>query len=296
MKLPDLIQQFKRYSLHERAMTAYNYRAIVRNVCSLMDYAKTENVKKIDEGIIRTFLSDMSEQRAWAPKTYRTFLQNLTTFFKWCQLTGVIKKNPTENIQKPKLPRRLPRTLTKDKALLILVHTSTYPWRYHLEQVRNETIIATFLLTGLRLKELINLKVYDVNLSNNELLVSEGKGGKDRIIPIHPRLVIILRNYFQELKKHRKKQSTYLFTGVHSDKPLASKNIQEICRKVSNASGIKFTPHMLRHTFARLSIDADLNLYKLKEIMGHNHVSTTQVYLSVSTESIKKSFNSLSLL
>ncbi len=261
----------------------------------LSNYSKTENVKKLNEGVIREFLSDMSQQRAWAPKTYRLYLQNFSSFFKWCLKIRAVEKNPCEKIEKPKLPKRLPRCLSKEQSLNILSAVCWHPWRYSFEKARNEAMITMFLFTGLRLQELLNLKISDVNLETCEMFVKEGKGRKDRIVPIHPRLAIVLRGYEQECKK-RNKFSMWYFTGIHSDKPLNAKATREICRKVSVTSGVKFTPHMLRHTFARLSIDADLNLFKLKEIMGHSDVSTTQIYLSVSTEGIKRSFNNLSLI
>jgi site-specific recombinase XerD len=261
----------------------------------LSSYAKTENVKKLNESVIREFLADMSQQRAWAPKTYRLYLQNFSSFFKWCLKIRAVEKNPCEKIEKPKLPKRLPRCLSKEQSLNILSAVCWHPWRYSFEKARNEAIITMFLFTGLRLQELLNLKTADVNLEISEIFVKEGKGRKDRIVPIHSRLAIVLRGFEQESKK-RNKFSMWYFTGIHSDKPLNAKTTREICRKVSITSGVKFTPHMLRHTFARLSIDADLNLFKLKEIMGHSDVSTTQIYLSVSTEGIKRSFNNLNLV
>jgi site-specific recombinase XerD len=147
----------------------------------------------------------------------------------------------------------------------------------------------------LRLNELLKLRITDINLEAQEIYVNHGKGGKDRTVPIHLKLLGILRVYIEH-RNARKKNSQWFFTGIHSDKRLYEKNVQEFCKKISISSGIKFTPHMLRHTFARLSCDADMNIFKLKEIMGHSHVSTTQIYLSVSKEGIKKSFGSISLL
>ena len=261
----------------------------------LSEYAKTENVKKLNEGIIREFLVDMSKQRAWAPKTYRLYLQNFSSFFKWCQKIRAVEKNPCEKIEKPRLPKRLPRCLTKDQANSVLSAASWHPWRYNYEKARNEALITMFIFSGLRLQELLNLRTEDINLETSEIFVKEGKGRKDRIVPIHPRLAIVLRAY-ERVRKNRNKFSIWYFTGIHSDKPLNAKNTREICRKISVTAGVKFTPHMLRHTFARLSIDADLNLFKLKEIMGHSNVSTTQIYLSVSREGIKRSFNNLTLV
>ncbi|MEZ5196417.1 MAG: tyrosine-type recombinase/integrase [Bacteroidales bacterium] len=295
MNLPGLLRQFKQYCLIERGMTAKNHQSIIRNMKSLAEFAQTENVKKLDEGMIREFLMENSRKRGWSPKTFRTYLQNLSCFFGWCEKKGYITKNPTLRIEKPKLPKRLPRCLTKYQASTILNNASFYHWRYDIEKYRNEAIIYTFLFTGIRLQELLLLQMSDVNLEYGEITIIQGKGRKDRIVPIHPRLTIVFRRYLKE-RKRVGKCSKWFFTGIHSNKRLYEKNVREICSKISKQSGIKFSPHVLRHTFARLSIDANLNLFKLKEILGHSEVSTTQIYLSVSTESMKKSFNNLQLI
>ena len=294
MKLPDLLRQFKQYCLIERGMTPRNYISIIRSLEMLSDYAGTENIKEFNENTIRGFLVDLSQQRVWSPKTFRNYLQGFSTFFQWCEKKGFVENNPTRKIEKPKIPKRLPRCITKEDSIKILYHTSWYPWYYKIEKVRNEAIITMFLYTGLRLRELLNLKFTDVCMESEEILVRQGKGGKDRFVPLHPRLAIVLRGYIQEQKKTGK-IGQWFFTSVRSEKQLNEKNIYRIFRTVSRASGIKFTPHMLRHTFARLSIDADFNLFKLKEIMGHSCISTTQIYLSVSRKGIKRSFNELQL-
>jgi len=99
----------------------------------------------------------------------------------------------------------------------------------------------------------------------------------------------ILENYISE-KKERLQPSQWFFTSIRSTAQLTAKNVQQMCLQVSTEAKIKFTPHMLRHTFGRLCIDQDFNIYKLKEIMGHSSVSTTQIYLSLSKEGIKRSF------
>ena len=295
MKISHLKNDFKRFCLVERGMTIRNYKGIVRYLDLIVVFANTENIKKIDEDTIREFLISRSEEKGWSSKTFRNYLQYYATFFSWCVKRRYLNKSPTENIEKPKLPKRLPRCLTQDHAIKILSHASWYNWFYEFERVRNVAMIAIFLLTGMRLNELLNLKVNDVSLDASEIFIEQGKGSKDRIVPIHPKLKLILRGYLKALRK-KSISSIWLFTGVNSNKQLSPKDIHTICRKISISSEIKFTPHMLRHTFARLSINADLNIYKLKEIMGHSNVSTTQIYMSVSQESIKRSFNKLHLI
>lgn len=296
MHVSNLLPQFKRYALYERGMTPSSYKAICSAVEMLCDFAKTDSVRDLDTGIIREFLLQSREKRLWSAKTFRNYWQNFKCFFNWCIASGLLKKNPMSTIEKPRIPKRLPRCLSKEQALKILTHASWHRWQYQIERSRNTAILATFLFSGLRLKELINLQVIDVNFGSGEIFVLQGKGKKDRIVPIHPRLIPFLREYFQERQKSSLHPSGWFFTSVRSDKRLTEKNIYRIIKTVSCNSGVKFTPHMLRHTFAMLAIDADLNIYKLKEILGHTEISTTQIYLSVSRESVKRSFNHIQLI
>ncbi len=295
MKVSQLSRQFKQYCLLERGMTPKSHTAIISTLEKLVEFAETERIKQLSNGIIREFLFENTKSKGWSPKTFRNYLQNLSSFFSWCEKQGFISKNPTKNIEKPKIPKRLPRCITKEETMKILYHTAWYPWHYKIEKIRNEAILTMFIFSGLRLRELLNLKTNDVNLESEQIIIRQGKGKKDRLVPIHPRLSVVLRGYMKEKQKNGN-IGQWFFTSVRSEKRLTEKNLYNIFKKISLASGIKITPHMLRHTFARLSVNADLNLYKLKEIMGHSCISTTQIYLSVSNESIKKSFNELQLI
>jgi len=93
-----------------------------------------------------------------------------------------------------------------------------------------------------------------------------------------------------------KNYSRYFFTGAQSEKPMSGKNVRTICQKLSRSTRCYFTPHMLRHTFGRLAVEAGMDIFKIKEIMGHSEITTTQGYLSVSSENLKRSMSELDLL
>lgn len=285
---------YKRFALLERGMRPLSYKSIWASVQMLCAWGKTSNLKQYDEAAIRAFLYWGRSERLWSARTFRNHRQYLKTFFDWLLKQQLIKSNPVLNIEKPKLPRRIPRCLTKEQALQVIQSIRWYPWRYSFEAIRNEAILTTFILTGIRCQELLNLKLEDINLASTELIVRQGKGMKDRIVPLHPRLVPLLREYMCQRKKQV--ASPHFFTGIASCKPLTGKDIRRICKKLSQSTSIHFTPHMLRHTFGRLAVEADLELFKIKEIMGHSVISTTQNYLSVSTRSIKRSFSEAKLI
>ena len=184
----------------------------------------------------------------------------------------------SDSIDKPKLPKQLPRSLTQEQAKTILAYTLDHNWYYEIERTRNYAIIMTFLHTGLRLSELCNLQRADVDLHQSLITVRAGKGQKDRLVPISTNLKRTLIQY-QDERRTKLPPSRWMFTSVRSPAPLTSKNVQSICQRVSLAAQIKFTPHMLRHTFARTAVENDMNLFKLMQIMGHTDLSTTQRYL-----------------
>ncbi len=295
MKLQDLQSRFKFYCLNEIGMTAKNHRSIERHVERLLEYLDTKNVLGVSDDYIRDYISDMKERRGWSSGTIRSHLQSFRSFYNWCEKRGFVKKNPAASIEKPKLPYRLPRSLSKEEAEKILAYCSRCEWYNPFAELRNSVILKTFLCTGLRLNELLRLKHKDVDLESRVIHVRQGKGLKDRNIPVHPSLDIELRKYYSALRKH-KKYSKWVFPSIHTDKRLYERDILQICHRVGQKAGIYFTPHVLRHTFARLAVDGDLNLFKLKEILGHTNISTTQIYMSVSDKALQKGFVSLEMV
>ncbi len=276
-------------------MRPRSYKHIMATVQMCCTWADTEELGKLDHGTVLAFLHWGREERAWEARTFRNHLQYLRSFFKWCVKQRFLSSNPTNGIEKPKLPKRLPRCLNRKDTQAILNQVRWFPWRYRFEGVRNEMVLYLLIYTGLRLQEMLDLEIPDVNLSSREILIRQGKGQKDRIVPIHPRLVPILRGYLTERKK-RKNYSRFFITGAQSEKPVSGKNIRIMCQKLSRETGVYFTPHMLRHTCARLLIEADIDVFKVKEILGHSSITTTMTYLSVSTENLKRTLSDVSLL
>lgn len=295
MSLYDLIPGFQRFSLYEKNLTPTYLKNIILVVKLLDNHTQFDSFKQYTTESISEFLQTMREQRHWSPKTLRNYRQNLKIFFDYLVYKQYFKVNPVKAIAKPKLPKNLPRCLTKSQTEKLIATLYSFSWTYPLEQWRNTAIILTFLYTGLRMSELLNLKNQDVNFAERSLYVRLGKGRKDRYIPLHPKLIPVLKFYLKSRNK-RLPISTYLFTSVRSTKPLRPKNLYAIFKKIACTCGFHITPHMLRHTMAKLSLEANLNPYTLKEILGHAHIATTQIYMSISTKKVNEQFNRLNLL
>jgi site-specific recombinase XerD len=246
-------------------------------------------MKRIKTKEIRAYLYDQSKKRGWSAKTFRNHLQSIATFYDWAIKKQYLSFNPTQKIEKPKLPKPLPRYLTKTEAQLILNQAEQSNWTSTFIVKRNYAIIATFLQTGVRLNELRHLKMSDIDWSAKSILVQKGKGNKMRLIPIHPSLVLIL-NHYLTLRVKKKVCSPWLFPSIRAQSKISNKYIHQLCKKISIETGVKFTPHMLRHTFGRSCTDQNLPFFKLKQIMGHSSIVTTERYASISMAGLQESF------
>lgn len=292
MRIPEVLPQFKHFALNERGLKSNSIREILSTSKSLSQAFSNPTLKSISTAHIREFLYQRKAERMWTNKTFRNRRQQLKTFFDFCLSREFILSNPVIKIEKPKVPKQLPRCLDKAQLDKLICAVDNYTWYNQLEEYRNKAIIRTFYLTGVRLSELLNLKTNSVNFSESEIKILLGKGGKDRIIPIHPNLMPYLKAYHL-LKK--KKPTEYFFSSLRSDKPLTTKNLYAILKKLRKKIDFHFTPHMLRHTFGKLSIESNLNPFKLQILMGHASISTTQIYVYVSNHNLKESFQKLQL-
>lgn len=289
MKIASLHREFRHYALAERGLRPATLRDILVVIRRLCTFSETDELDLLSTATVRAFLGHGRTELAWSARTYRLYRQYLSTFFSWCVRAGYLEADPARAIERPRLPQNLPRCLSREEARRVLYAATRVPWQSELQRCRSEALVATLLMTGLRRSELLNLRRADVDFEAGVLAVHGGKGGKDRTVPLHPNLVPILRRFLTE-KDRRNGRSEWLFSSLKSPKQLTAKNLYAVLKRIGREAGVKFTPHMLRHTFGRELVEADFNIYKLKEVMGHSSVSTTQIYVALSPQSIKTSF------
>ncbi len=292
MQLVSLLAIFKRYAILEKGITSRTTKEIIATVEKLIKQGNIPSLKSATTNNIRLFLYEQKETRCWSNRTFRNKRQYLKIFFDFCIRYEYLHVNPVEKIDKPKIPKCLPRCLTKRQVDTLLLHVDTFAWFNDLEAKRNRTIIRTFLFTGMRLSELLNLKSNEVNLDEFEITIRKGKGSKDRIVPIHFDLMPYLKSYLAA----KKEGTRFFFSSVRSDSQLTAKNLYAVFNKLKRVCGFQVTPHMLRHTMGKMSIEANLNPFMLQGILGHADISTTQIYVSISKEKLKESYQKLHLL
>ena len=190
------------------------------------------------------------------------------------------------DIEIPKLEKRLPPKLTKQDATKLLEIVYNYPYDYKYLRYRNHAIFATFIFAGIRRKELVKLKVTDVDLENLTIFINQGKGSKDRIIPMCYTLAASLKRYLEE-RKRLKKTCAEFFVSLNRDVGFTESGLKRLTEHMRKASKIDFTIHKLRHTFATLMLEGGCDIYSLSKMMGHDNIKTTTIYLAASAEHLR---------
>ncbi len=287
MDINLVAQRFYDYSKHIRGYSPHTirrYRFVVRYYLSrsgITDFGQ------ITEGSVRDLFFRGRTENGWGTHTYITFLKSLVVFFRWCVQEGYMTTNPAEHIEVPKLEKRIPSKLTKQEAMRLLEVVSNFPYQYKFLRYRNHAIFSTFIYTGIRKQELLGLKFADIDLENLTLFVRQGKGNKDRIIPISYTLAESLTQYLIE-RKRLGKTCPEFFASLNRNIGFSDTGMKRLVETVRKASSIKFSVHKLRHTFATLMLEGGCDIYSLSRMMGHNDIKTTTIYLSATAEHLRE--------
>lgn len=222
--------------------------------------------EELTDDDVKLFLSDMFDTKS--KNTIMLAAASLKFFFK-----EVLKKDITE-IPLPKKEKKLPEVLTKDEVRNLIESTDT---------IKSRLIISLLYSTGLRVSEIVNLKVDDINLTEKSGWVRKGKGSKDRLFMMSQNLAEELSEYLDTKGQDYK----YVFS---KEKPLTTRNIQKIIQGTKTRANItkRVTPHTLRHSFATHLLEQGIDIRVIQAMLGHSSLSTTQVYTHVSNEQLKK--------
>lgn len=206
-----------------------------------------------------------------AASTVARSLSALRAFYAWALLMGKVTESPVKDARGRKIGRRLPRVLSESEASAIIEADLS---------ARDRAVILLMLLAGLRLTEVSRLCRRDVDLSSQSVRV-EGKGDKERVIPLHSDVVDALKTW---LKAHPRLPGDALFPG-YKGSGLQRRAIESLVARAGEKAGLskKVTPHMLRHTFATRLLRSGANLRQVQELMGHASVATTQIYTHITS-------------
>ncbi len=278
-EIETLFSRFCQYSEVFKGNTKASIRWFNNEFKSFLKFSKVHSINEVNRKVIEDWILTGKLECNWSAKTIKTRLQAMSLFLEWCKREKLIEENYTKDIPKPKLPMRIPRNLSKDEAMKLLEWTRNFPYEYKFDKTRAIAIIATFLYTGIRKEELRNLKLEDVDIENKTLFIQNGKGNKDRIVPLHIELIYVLKGYLND-RRRLNKQCPFFFTAMRQDSRMGDCVIKRLILKLRGKSKIDFHPHVLRHTFATLMLEGGCNLYALSKMLGHSDIKTTTIYLT----------------
>ncbi|MBL7738908.1 MAG: tyrosine-type recombinase/integrase [Chitinophagaceae bacterium] len=286
MNIQNAAKQFYDYSIFIKGFakaTIKRYKLVIDFYCKITGVTEVEHATQAS---VRELLYYGRSQRNWSSNTAIVFHKSLMVFFRWCIQQGYLVENPVAGIEKPHLEQKLPQKLTRQNALRMLEIIYNYSWKNRFLRERNHAMFATFIFAGLRKSELLNLRYADVDIENLTIFIRQGKGSKDRIVPMSMTLAEILKRYLEERKKLIITCAEF-FTSSTRNQGLTDDGLKHIVDHIKAVSGIAFSVHKLRHTFATLMLEGGCDIYALSKMMGHSDIKTTTIYLAATTEHLK---------
>lgn len=281
----ELIESFLTYLSDERRYSPNTIIGYRTDLQLLQEYLENNNIKSFNEvtpNHLQGFLSFVRRQLENGPAAQARKLFSIRSFFRYLSKAGIIESNPAADLEPPKLPRRLPVFLSEREARTLLEIPSG-KWA-----ARNRAIFTVFLYCGLRVSELCNLDLVDVDLEDGILRVI-GKGDKERIVPLANEVKQALEQYLAE--RPHDTSSPALFLSYRKTR-ITARGVQKILKNYARAANIKkpVTPHKLRHTCATLLYDEG-SLLELQRLLGHASPATTQIYAHIQDKQIRRLIN-----
>ncbi len=237
MDIDILLQKFCDYSISIRGYSRDTLRRYGFVVRGYTKFAGITEINQVNDDNVRALFYYGRTERKWSVNTFIVYHKTLLVFFRWCIKQGYMEQNPITEIEIPKKEKRLPTKLNKQVTLKLLELAYNYPYDYRFLRYRNHAIFSTFIFAGLRKQELLNLKYTDIDLDNLTLFVRQGKGAKDRIVPISYTLAQSLKQYREERKRLNKTNSEF-FSSLRTNSGFTNNGLKKLVEQVRKSSGV----------------------------------------------------------
>lgn len=274
----QVLSEYLEYLEIEKGLSENTIEAYRRDLSDFLDFCDMD-VTEVQRNNLNSYIRNLSEKEYSATSVMRK-IASLRGFFKWLCASEICKTNPTLTLEQPKVPKRLPKVMTVQEIETILNENLNK---------RERVIVELLYGCGLRVSELVNLKVNDFDIKA-KYLQTTGKGSKDRIVPLGSKAISAIKDYMQErdftLKKFRI-DTKNLLVNEHG-KNLSRQDVYNFIKEQGKKIHKHISPHTLRHSFATHLLENGADLRIVQELLGHSDVATTQLYTHISKKRLKE--------
>ena len=276
------LENYRNYLKYERAYSDNTVGAYMTDLNKYEEFLK-KDILESDTEDLEKYLKYIKNLES---TTVAHKITSIKSYFNYNIKRGIVSVNPADKVSRPKLTKHLPEYLTEEEVGKLLDVEVKSPYDY-----RNKTILELLYSSGIRISELVNIKT--PNYDSEECLIRiMGKGSKERIVPLGDYAVNIMNDYMNNYRPLiNKKHTDYVFINNRGDK-ISRQFIFKVIKKEALKKGIKkdISPHTLRHTFATHLLKNGADLRIIQELLGHENISTTQIYTHVTNNKLKSDY------
>jgi len=277
----DALKDFETYLRLEKSLSSNSIEAYLHDITSLREYFSGEGRNKKPAEIT---YNDLQDYIHWLnssnpnPRTQARMLSGIRAFFRYLLIEGVISENPSALIESPKIGFHLPEVLSLAEIEKLIDTIDLSKPEGH----RNKAIIETLYGAGLRVSELVNLRLTDIHKAEGFLVIT-GKGNKQRMVPIGSKALKAIELYLEQRRRFRVIHDENIVFLNRRGRKLTRVMIFTIIKDLARKAGIrkKISPHTLRHSFATHLIEAGADLRAVQEMLGHESILTTEIYTHI---------------
>ncbi|MBN1445778.1 MAG: tyrosine recombinase XerC [Candidatus Omnitrophica bacterium] len=282
----NALKKFLDYLAHQKGCSSNTVRAYETDLRQFLSFLRKKRIFSlgaVDYPLLLKFLTFLREGGC-TEKTAARKAASLKAFFRFLSGRKMIPSNPALILRSPRVPERLPEFLAAKEIFMIL----EAPSGRNRQVLRDRAILELLYATGIRVGELASLTMKNVNFAE-EMIKVEGKGKKERIVPVGRPAMKALIEYIES--RPRRGQETVFLN--RDGKPLTERSVERMVDKYGRKAGLgrKITPHTFRHTFATHMLENGADLRTVQELLGHESVTTTQIYTHLTVERLREFYN-----
>jgi integrase/recombinase XerD len=292
--MTDAIESFLHFLAVEKGYSENTIAAYRNDLTGLTDFARTRqgitSWNAFSRQNMLAYLLDLKE-RGYVATTMARKVAASRSFFGFLVSEGISKTNPTENMSSPAVGKALPKPIPVSQVRLLLEQPAKLSTS---EARRDRAMLELLYASGMRISELVSLNLGDVNLEGDYFVRCLGKGRKERIIPLYEQIARTIKQYIDEErpKLSRGRKEDALFLNARGER-LTRQGFWQKLKEYAKAAGLssQISPHTLRHSFATHMLSGGADLRSVQELLGHANISTTQVYTHLTTEHVRRSYD-----